>query len=120
RNEITAGASQTVREAVLFIQKQAETPVEIRLSYLVNQCGWSPSYVMRSAADRKEVQVEYSALIQQLSGEDWNDVELTLSTASPTLSAAGPGLAPLHVMLATGEQVAALQAANGPASGEPN
>ena len=70
RAEITAGASQTLREAVLFIQKKAETPTEIRLSYLVNNCGWSPSYVMRAAADRSKVQVEYSALIQQLSGED--------------------------------------------------
>ena len=101
RAEITAGASQTLREAVLFVQKKAEAPAEIRLSYLVNNCGWSPSYVMRAAADRSKVQVEYSALIQQLSGEDWNDVELTLSTASPTLSAAGPGLAPLHVLLST-------------------
>ena len=39
---------------------------------------------MRAAADRKEVRVEYNALIQQLSGEDWNDIELTLSTASPS------------------------------------
>ncbi|QDT75091.1 DUF4139 domain-containing protein [Lacipirellula limnantheis] len=120
RAEITAGASQTLREAVLFIQKKAEAPAEVRLNYLVNNCGWSPSYVMRAAADRNNVQVEYSALIQQLSGEDWNDVELTLSTASPTLSAAGPGLAPLHVMLASGDQVAAIVAANGPESGELN
>lgn len=120
RAEITAGASQTLREAVLFIQKKAEAPAEVRLNYLVNNCGWSPSYVMRAAADRNSVQVEYSALIQQLSGEDWNDVELTLSTASPTLSAAGPGLAPLHVMLASGDQAAAIVAASGPESGELN
>jgi hypothetical protein len=119
RNEITAGASQTLREAVLFLQKKAEAPAEIRLSYLVNNCGWSPSYVMRAAADRREVQVEYSALIQQLSGEDWNDVDLTLSTASPTLSAAGPGLAPLHVMLATGEQAAMINAPNDPGAQTP-
>lgn len=120
RAEITAGASQTLREAVLFIQKKAEAPAEIRLSYLVNNCGWSPSYVMRAAADRREVQVEYSALIQQLSGEDWNDVDLTLSTASPTLSAAGPGLAPLHVMLTTEEQAAAINAPNASATQAPH
>ncbi|WP_428305646.1 mucoidy inhibitor MuiA family protein [Lacipirellula sp.] len=121
RAEITAGASQTIREAVLFVQKQAEAPTEIRLSYLVSNCGWSPSYAMRAAADGKQVRVEYNALIQQLSGEDWNDVELTLSTASPALSAAGPGLAPLHVMLASDAQLAdpfgAQVAANGPANG---
>jgi hypothetical protein len=54
---------------------------------------------MRSEGDRKQVRVEYNALIHQLTGEDWNDVKLTLSTASPALSAAGPGLAPFHVTL---------------------
>jgi hypothetical protein len=102
RAEITAGASRTEREAVLFLQKQAPGAAEVRLNYLVNSCGWSPTYAMRSSADRKHVRVEYNALIQQLTGEDWNDVVLTLSTASPALSAMGPGLAPFHVTLAAG------------------
>ena len=117
RGEITAGAAQTIREAVLFVQKQNDAPAEVRLSYLVNDCGWSPSYMMRASADGGEVKVEYNALIRQLSGEDWNDVALTLSTASPTLSAAGPGLAPLHVQLATEARVnqSAALPANAPA-----
>jgi hypothetical protein len=99
--EITAGASHTEREAVLFLQKPAAGAAEVRLNYLVNNCGWSPAYTMRSGGDRKKVRVEYNALIHQLTGEDWTDVALTLSTASPALSAAGPGLAPFHVTLAT-------------------
>jgi hypothetical protein len=71
------------------------------LNYLVNNCGWSPAYTMRSNADRKTVRVEYNALIQQMTGEDWGDVVLTLSTASPALGASGPGLAPFHVTLAS-------------------
>lgn len=99
RAELTAGAARTEREAVLFLQKLAPGNVEVRLNYLVNNCGWSPAYTMRSADDRKQVRIEYNALIQQLTGEDWSDVTLTLSTASPALSAAGPGLAPFHVTL---------------------
>ena len=102
--EITAGASRTEREAVLFLQKQAAGPAEVRLNYLVNNCGWSPAYTMRSGDDRKKVRIEYNALIHQLSGEDWNNVNLTLSTASPALSASGPGLAPFHVTLADGRR----------------
>src|SRR4051812_16200007 len=98
--EITAGASRTEREAVLFLQKQVAGPAEVKLNYLVNNCGWSPAYTMRSGEDRKKVRIEYNALIHQLSGEDWNNVNLTLSTASPALSASGPGLAPFHVTLA--------------------
>jgi len=103
RGEITAGASKTQREAVLFLQKQAAGPAEVRLNYLVNSCGWSPAYMMRSGADREQVRIEYNALIQQLTGEDWTDVKLTLSTASPALSATGPGLAPFHVKLNRGD-----------------
>jgi len=118
RAEITAGASRTEREAVLFLQKQAAGPAEVRLNYLVNSCGWSPAYTMRSGADHKQVRIEYNALIHQLTGEDWTDVTLTLSTASPALSAAGPGLAPFHVTLgsdAVFNAPNAQSAANGPA-----
>jgi len=108
RAEITGGASRTVREAVLFLRKNAPGAADVRLNYLVNNCGWSPSYTMRSGADRRQVRVEYNALIHQLTGEDWSDVNLTLSTASPALSAAGPGLAPFHVVLAN-ESVAQQQ-----------
>lgn len=99
--EITAGASRTEREAVLFLQKAAAGSAEVRLNYLVNNCGWSPAYTMRANDNREKVRVEYNALIHQLSGEDWSDVNLTLSTASPALSASGPGLAPFHVSLAS-------------------
>ncbi len=111
-DEITAGASRTEREAVLFLQKQAAGPAEVRLNYLVNNCGWSPTYTVRSGEDQKKVRIEYNGLIHQLSGEDWNDVNLTLSTASPALSAAGPGLAPFHVTLA--EEGVANASPNGP------
>ena len=100
KQEITAGASETRREAVLFLHKRGLAAAKVRLNYLVRNCGWSPSYTMRASDDRKNVQVEYNALIHQLTGENWDDVDLTLSTASPTLGAAGPGLAPFLVSLA--------------------
>jgi hypothetical protein len=118
KNEITAGAEKTIREAVLFLQKKGDGAANVRLNYLVSNCGWSPSYAMRAAADRKKVSVEYNALIQQLSGEDWNDVQLTLSTASPALSAAGPGLAPLHVTLTTDPGPVAANQPNQPGGGQ--
>ena len=99
RAELTGGASQTVREAVLFLQKQAEGKESVRLNYLVGNCGWSPTYTFRAGKDRKQVAAECNALIHQMTGEDWSGVVLTLSTASPALSAAGPGLGPFPVAL---------------------
>jgi uncharacterized protein (TIGR02231 family) len=104
REELTSGASRTVREAVLFLDKRAEDKDSVRLSYLVGKCGWSPAYTFRAKADRKQVQVECNGLIHQLTGEDWNGVELTLSTASPALGASRPALATFPVTLVKGSE----------------
>ncbi|HEV2968658.1 MAG TPA: DUF4139 domain-containing protein, partial [Pirellulales bacterium] len=45
------------------------------------------------------VMVEYNASIEQMSGEDWNDVTMALSTATPSLVAKAPVLEPLSIAL---------------------
>jgi uncharacterized protein (TIGR02231 family) len=109
RAELSDTASQTVREAVVFLEKKNAGPGLMRLAYLVDNCGWMPSYTIRAGEDRKTVQLECNALIHQLSGEDWTGVKLTLSTASPALSAAAPGLAPFPIVLVPEGQQQAVQ-----------
>ena len=113
RAELTADSSRSIREALLFLQKQRAGNVDVKLSYLVGNAGWSPAYNFRAAPDRRSVAIEYNAIIRQQSGEDWKDVSLVLSTASPALSSQGPGLAPFHVALrrSSGKQVARRQVA---------
>ena len=106
RGELTSTAQRTVNEAVLFVEKLAGGEQDVELNYLVENCGWSPTYTFRASDDRARVLVEYNALIQQLSGEDWAGVHLTLSTASPALSASGPSLAPFNISLVGQEQSA--------------
>jgi len=105
RAELTTNSSKTLLEAVVFLDKKVNEPVALKLNYLAGGCGWSPSYNFRAVAEAKTVGVEYNAIISQRSGEDWDDVSLTLSTASPVLSARGPGLAPFEVTLAAAAQV---------------
>ncbi|MDH3583447.1 MAG: DUF4139 domain-containing protein [Phycisphaerae bacterium] len=99
---MTSGKSRFVHEAVLFLEKPKAGGGTVRLIYQVSNCGWSPAYNLRADPDAAQVQLEYNAVIQQMSGEDWENVKLTLSTASPSLAAAGPSLAPLTVALAPG------------------
>ena len=69
----------------------------IRLRYMVDGCSWSPQYSVAATDNADTVRVRYGAVILQSSGEDWTDIELTLSTASPAVSAAGPTMTPLRV-----------------------
>ncbi len=97
--EITNGSSKTVREAIMFVRKSDGGDQQIRLNYLVNGCGWSPTYTIHSNEGAEKARLEYNGLIYQMSGENWDEVSLSLSTASPALSSSSPGLAPLHVTL---------------------
>lgn len=99
RGELTRGSSRTAREAVVFLDKLRAGKTAIRLSYLVRGASWSPAYNLRSAGRNRQVSLEYNALVQQMSGEDWKGVKLTLSTASPTMVAESPILAPLWIAL---------------------
>lgn len=68
----------------------AERPGTVRLSYQVPDAGWKPGYRagLDSAASRLEI--ERLATVAQKTGEDWNQVQLTLSTAQPRQSVSAP------------------------------
>jgi hypothetical protein len=102
-------------DAVVLLERQSKTPAKLRLNYLVKDCGWSPVYNVRGVSEQSkeegstnEAEVEFNALIHQVSGEDWNLVKLKLSTASPKTSAYNPLLTPLHVQV-TASQNAIIQ-----------
>ncbi|MEM6430253.1 MAG: mucoidy inhibitor MuiA family protein [Deinococcota bacterium] len=96
--------NELAREALVFIDKRTPGPVRILLSYLVTNSSWTPAYNMRADSETGLVNVEYNAIIQQLSGEDWSGVNLTLSTATPTLSASRPVIGPFEVALSNQPQ----------------
>lgn len=106
RSEITRTSSKTTREAVVFLDKAGAGKTELRLTYLVGNTSWSPVYNLRAGGEMDKVDVEYSALAHQLSGEDWDGVTLTLSTASAQLVAEGPNLGPLLLSLGTSPSAA--------------
>jgi hypothetical protein len=103
--ELTTGASKEVREAVVFANFK-QPGGQLHIKYLVDSASWSPSYVARASFGKGEknrpVNVQYNASIQQMSGEDWSDVSMTLSTATPSMVATAPELDPLVITLAAG------------------
>ena len=113
RAVVTGSSARTAREAVVLTNLTGAAG-KLRLNYLVQQATWSPGYAARAAADRKRVTLEYNAQIQQMSGEDWADVNMILSTATPSLVARAPELEPLTISLvsdAPAQQAAAQPAA---------
>lgn len=74
---------------------------ELELSYMVNRASWQPLYDLRSHTTSKIVNLSYLAEVTQNTGEDWQDVHLTLSTAKPGLGTLPPKLDPWYVDILT-------------------
>jgi uncharacterized protein (TIGR02231 family) len=103
RNTLAAGPP-VAYEAVVYLQKTGADAASLKLNYLVKDCGWDPSYNFRGDTAKGEVAMEFNAIVHQVSGEDWSDVKLALSTASPSVGAYNPQLSPLFVRVQPGEE----------------
>lgn len=95
--DLTAGTSKIQRDAVIVVDRPGAGGGKIRLNYLVDAASWQPQYKLRAGKAGDAVQMDYLAALVQQTGEDWNNVELTLSTAQPMLNAAPPDLKKLEV-----------------------
>lgn len=67
------------------------------LSGVVPNAGWEPSYDARLASDGQSAELVFRAQVRQQTGEDWNDVDLSLSTARPAVGGTPPDLFPWRV-----------------------
>jgi hypothetical protein len=96
--ELSAGTSRTERDAVIIVDKANAAAGKVRLNYLVDSASWRPQYKLRAGKDPKDnVSLEYLAAIVQQTGEDWQNVNIKLSTAQPMLNASPPELKMLAV-----------------------
>ena len=66
---------------------------------VVSNASWTPLYDLRAAiaANKTSISLQYRATIVQRTGEDWSDVKLALSTASPQLGSTIPTLSPFSI-----------------------
>jgi uncharacterized protein (TIGR02231 family) len=84
------------RIVVNVIAEQA-TQATVNLNYYISLAGWSLAYDLRASSNESNIKLTYKALIQQQSGNDWNNVKLVLSTANPNQNYVIPTLNPWYI-----------------------
>ena len=93
------GTAQRQPVSCAAFSSEAGKGGKIRLNYLVGSVTWRPEYKLRAGKVNEDVQVDYQANLMQHSGEEWNQVNMTLSTAQPMLNASPPDLCMLQPIL---------------------
>lgn len=84
--------ARNTSEIVVALSAEAPTAVELEVTYVVNNAGWQPVYDLRATNTKSPIQLNYKANVFQSTGEEWDDVRLTLSTANPNEGGQKPEL----------------------------
>ncbi|MDQ6695412.1 MAG: mucoidy inhibitor MuiA family protein [Chloroflexota bacterium] len=89
-------ATHATRAVYVTVEATAdEADVELEIMYGVYNASWEPLYDIRLVDTR--VEMTYLANVRQQSGEDWPPVQLSLSTARPSVSSGIPELDPWYI-----------------------
>jgi uncharacterized protein (TIGR02231 family) len=96
-DSIKNAPSDRSNQIVIAIESSGAGEFELELAYTVNNARWTPLYDLEVASDSKNVELSYLAEVKQNTGEDWQGVNLILSTAKPALGSLPPKLEPWYV-----------------------
>lgn len=86
-----------IHQIVVTISAKEATTGKLTISYLVSNASWVPMYDLRSEITTGKVNLTYKAHVSQTTGEDWEDVRLTVSTNNPYQNKTRPILHPWYV-----------------------
>jgi uncharacterized protein (TIGR02231 family) len=87
--------------ATITLELPTAGEVSLEISYRVDKASWHPQYDVRvqmnDEQNRGEVELIYMGMVQQATGERWENVALALSTARPSLAGVLPELQPWYL-----------------------
>ncbi|MFM8833938.1 MAG: mucoidy inhibitor MuiA family protein [Cytophagales bacterium] len=92
--ELSAIQEEESGTIIVKVSSKAPVPCILTVKYLVKNAKWFPSYDIRARDVQSPINITYKANISQQSGEDWENVELTISSGNPMQSGERPFIQP--------------------------
>ena len=82
--EISDSGRKIKRSIIVEIEVVKAGSLSLDLSYMVNGASWNAVYDARADFEKSEVELVSYAVVRQSSGENWENVDMVLSTAQVT------------------------------------
>lgn len=95
--EISSSTQRIKRSILVDLEVTKPGNLDLKVSYLARSAFWSPIYDARANFEKSEVELISYGIITQTTGEDWQDVEISLSTAKPSIGGRMPYIAPWFI-----------------------
>lgn len=93
-NELRGARGKNVKHVTVRVSVAAAGKLDLTLAYTLPNARWTPTYDARFSTTDRALALGYFGVVSQNTGEDWKAIELTLSTARPSLGGSAPELAP--------------------------
>jgi uncharacterized protein (TIGR02231 family) len=93
-SQISGVQEKLKRSIIVELEVLKEGTVDLKVSYLVKGASWNPIYDARANFETSEVELVSYGVIKQITGEDWLEVDCSLSTAKPRVGGSMPYVAP--------------------------
>lgn len=92
--ELNAKKSIATAEVVVtvFVKPTPSVSAKFTLEYIVPNANWYPIYDLRVRDVTSPINAQMKAKVRQNSGEDWTEVQMTLSTGEPKRTGVKPEL----------------------------
>jgi len=95
--QVNATRGGAVSEVYVSVSTKSAVNAKINMNYYVPNSNWTPMYDLRATQVGKPVQLSLKANVINNTGESWDNVKLTLSSANPLQSGVLPTLNPWYL-----------------------
>ena len=92
-SQVSGVQSKLKRSIIVELEVLKEGATDLKVSYLVGGASWNPIYDARANFEKSEVELVSYGVITQVTGEDWLEVDCSLSTAKPRIGGSMPYVA---------------------------
>lgn len=95
--QISGPGQKLKRSIIVDIEVAQEGEFTLEVSYTVMGASWNAVYDARASVEKSQVELVSYGMVRQNTGEDWQDVDLVLSTAQVTGSGSMPDVNPWFI-----------------------
>ncbi len=98
-NQVRSGQAKQRRDVYVNVDAAQDTELTLTLTYQSGGATWRPVYDARLDTTKGVMDLEQYGQVSQQTGEDWKDVEVTLSTAQAAMGSEMPRMKEWFVQL---------------------
>jgi uncharacterized protein (TIGR02231 family) len=95
--KVQAKRGKTTKTVAVEVEAERGGALELAVSYVVPAAGWLPIWDARLVPETSTIELSFLGSVWQRTGEDWQGIALSVSTAQPARGLSVPELQPLYL-----------------------